>query len=219
MINVRVNCGARRSLYFPLHCLLNYVCTHFKEAEQLKCFSMKVTFSTSTSRRWIGVRKMAYSIGSLVLVLYFVQIAREVSYWATAAKTNSDNSMILDQASLAPTNEDVLITPPGLQASNDMYSVLHRKQYLKQLRRAPNLVTLETWAYQFNQFPPLNHHKFQTEPDFIPIVLLVHQRTSYLKHVIEQYRNVVNISKTMLIISHDGVDPGMPLLLASFGRG
>ena len=68
---------------------------------------------------------------------------------------------------------------------------------------------LEKWAAEFNALPPLNHKRFRLSEDFIPIVMLVHQRTLYLRHVIEQYRRVIGINQTMLIISHDGIFPGM----------
>lgn len=87
-------------------------------------------------------------------------------------------------------------------------AVTHRRAYLRRLVTAPDLYTLETWATQFNTLPPLNHRKFTLEENFIPIVLLVHDRTDYLQEVLNQYRSVVDISKTILVISHDGIYPG-----------
>lgn len=86
-------------------------------------------------------------------------------------------------------------------------AVTHRRAYLRRLVTAPDLYTLETWATQFNTLPPLNHRKFTLEENFIPIVLLVHDRTDYLQEVLNQYRSVVDISKTILVISHDGIYP------------
>lgn len=82
-----------------------------------------------------------------------------------------------------------------------------RRKMLKQMERAANLETLELLAYRFNQLPPLNAKKFTLEEGHIPIVMLVHSRVLYFQHTVEQYRQVKNINKTVMVISHDGIFP------------
>ena len=60
-----------------------------------------------------------------------------------------------------------------------------------------------------NAHPVRNSHMFKLEKDFIPIVVYVHSRQEYYRQVLEGLRGIVGIEKTMLIVSHDAVDPEM----------
>lgn len=59
----------------------------------------------------------------------------------------------------------------------------------------------------WNKFGPIfNKDRFQLEADFIPIVAYVYNRPHYFRRVLDALRSVVGIQKTMLIISHDGLN-------------
>lgn len=47
------------------------------------------------------------------------------------------------------------------------------------------------------------------EEDFIPIVAYVHERPHYFKQVLEALRQVKGIEKTLLVVSHDGLNESL----------
>ena len=66
-----------------------------------------------------------------------------------------------------------------------------------------------------NRFSPVRNPQLALESGFIPIVIYVHSRADYFSQVIEQFRRVNGIEKTMIIISHDAVDDTMYTLSES----
>lgn len=54
-----------------------------------------------------------------------------------------------------------------------------------------------------------NADKFELEEGFIPIVIRVFNKHEYFGFALENYRNVKDIDKTMIIVSHDGIFPEM----------
>ena len=151
----------------------------------------------------------------LMVLLYLLHVTLELRTWLCGTP---QQFVKLEPSSLTAVPESTATVqsafgpPPTLFETSvpvdSCVAASERKRYLYKLASAPDLSTLESWSSQFNSLPPLNHQKFALEEGFIPIVILVHERALYLKQAIELYRSVVNISKTMLIISHDGIYPG-----------
>lgn len=150
----------------------------------------------------------------LMVLLYLLHVTLELRTWLS---DTPQQFVKLEPSSLTAVPESTATVqsafgpPPTLFETSvpvdSCVAASERKRYLYKLASAPDLSTLESWSSQFNSLPPLNHQKFALEEGFIPIVILVHERALYLKQAIELYRSVVNISKTMLIISHDGIYP------------
>jgi hypothetical protein len=79
--------------------------------------------------------------------------------------------------------------------------------------RSDNTVTVNRTElihliHLFNaQSPWRNIDRFRLEPDFVPIVMRVNRRVRHLSVVLQRLERVVMINRTILIVSHDSIDP------------
>lgn len=82
---------------------------------------------------------------------------------------------------------------------NDNYS------HYRQILNLPKQNKLSIRLDKLNQMPPRNIDLYPNLPkDHITIVLYVHNRPQYLRVVVQSLSQVVGISETLLIVSHDG---------------
>lgn len=80
-----------------------------------------------------------------------------------------------------------------------------RKVRLRGRINLPKQSELSILLENRNQLPPRNMDLYPTlAKDHIIIVLYVHNRPQYLQLVVDSLSNVVGISETLLIVSHDG---------------
>ncbi|KAK6918722.1 N-acetylglucosaminyltransferase II [Dillenia turbinata] len=86
--------------------------------------------------------------------------------------------------------------------SHDAVDVVFIK---RQKLNLPKQNELSISLAQRNQLPPRNLDLYPNLPkDHITIVLYVHNRPQYLKVVVQSLSQVVGISETLLVVSHDG---------------
>ena len=77
--------------------------------------------------------------------------------------------------------------------------------HYRQILNLPKQNKLSIRLEKLNQLPPRNIDLYPNlAKDHIPIVLYVHNRPQYLQVVVQSLSQVVGISETLLIVSHDG---------------
>lgn len=93
------------------------------------------------------------------------------------------------------------VSPP----LDDIDEVSYTNSHLREKLGFPEQSKLSIKLEKRNQLPPRNMDLYPNlAKDHITIVLYVHNRPQYLRVVVESLSQVVGISETLLIVSHDG---------------
>lgn len=93
------------------------------------------------------------------------------------------------------------VSPP----LDDIDEVSYTNSHLREKLGFPEQSKLSIKLEKRNQLPPRNIDLYPNlAKDHITIVLYVHNRPQYLRVVVESLSQVVGISETLLIVSHDG---------------
>ena len=88
---------------------------------------------------------------------------------------------------------------------DDIDEVSYTNSHLREKLGFPEQSKLSIKLEKRNQLPPRNIDLYPNlAKDHITIVLYVHNRPQYLRVVVESLSQVVGISETLLIVSHDG---------------
>ncbi|XP_075643059.1 alpha-1,6-mannosyl-glycoprotein 2-beta-N-acetylglucosaminyltransferase [Castanea sativa] len=88
---------------------------------------------------------------------------------------------------------------------DDIDEVSYTNSHLREKLGFPEQSKLSIKLEKRNQLPPRNIDRYPNlAKDHITIVLYVHNRPQYLRVVVESLSQVVGISETLLVVSHDG---------------